>query len=252
MILEVFCFWLYFRYNRYYNAYFFNSSNRLAGNIQSFASNSGEYFELTEINAELARENAVLRQMLSNQNLEEIPADTALKAQFRIMPAEVINNTVSRSSNYLTLNKGAEDGIKPEMGVISGNGVVGQIKSVSARFSTVISLLHQKMLVSGQMKSSGTLCTVQWDALNPKEAELKYIPRHINLSVGDSIITSGYNAIFPEDILIGVVSEWTLPKESAFYNAKIRLSVDFQSLEYVYVVENTIKQEKDSLEALNE
>lgn len=254
LFLELICFWLYFRYNRYYNAYFFNSSNQIAGSVQSFSTNSSEYLELRQVNKNLAVENAQLRQLLSNQNLKPATLRSVLKdtGQYNIVTARVVNNSVNRSSNFLTLNKGTTEGIKPEMGVVSSNGVVGKVKSVSRNYSTVISLLHQKMMVSSELKKSKTLCTIQWDALDPQEVELKYVPRHIELFIGDSIVTSGFNSIFPENILVGTVSDLDLPDESPFYEAKVRLATDFQSLEYVYVVRNRFRAEKDSLEAINE
>lgn len=253
LFLEVICFWLFVSYNRYYNAYFFNSSNQIAGRVQTLSTNTSDYFELRQINEKLAKENTRLREALVNQPIGHDPdQDTLLTAQFQLVQAKVVNNDFKRSRNYLTLDVGGNQGVEPDMGVIGPKGVVGKVKSVSRHFSTVTSLLHQGLMVSSELKKSSTLCTTQWDARDPKRAELKFIPRHIPLAVGDTVLTSGFNSIFPEGIVIGTVYSVVLEDESPFYNAQVELATDFPSLEYVYVVKNVLKQEKDSLEVFYE
>ena len=136
-------------------------------------------------------------------------------------------------------------------GVISKDGVIGQVKSVSDNFSTVTSLLHINLLISSSIKSSNTLCTVQWDGLSPYEAEVKYIPRHVVLQEGDSVVTSGYNSVFPPEVMLGTISAVNLTDRDAFYEARIKLSTDFTSLVHGYVVEHHQKEELDSLELLS-
>jgi rod shape-determining protein MreC len=254
LFLEFICFWLFVSYNQYYNAYFFNSSNYLAGSVQSFSYNATEYFKLKNTNNQLADENARLREMLSNRNLQPYAIFDTLNQNtyFEIVPAKVINNTVNRSSNFLTLSVGKKEGVSPEMGVITSNGIVGKVKSVSSNFSTVISALNREMLISAQLQETNTLGTVQWDGQDPIKAKLKYIPRHVIFNTGDTIVTSGFNSIFPENLIIGTISEFELPDESPFYDITISLSTDFQSLDYVYVVKNYYKEELDSLEVINE
>lgn len=253
LLLEAICFWLFTSYNRYYNAYFFNSSNQIAGTIQSFSTNASDYFELIEINKDLIAENARLREALINAMPGHNPdPDTLVSKQFEIIPAKVVNNDFKKSRNHLTLNRGLKDGVKPDMGVVGPDGVVGKIKSVSKHFSTVTSLLHQGLMISSELKKNSTLCTVQWEAFDHTEADLRFIPRHIPLSVGDTIVTSGFNSVFPEGLMVGIVSVADLEDESPFYNAKIKLATQFPSLEYVYIVKNVLKAEKDSLELIYE
>lgn len=247
LLLEGICAWLIIGYNNQPNAAFLNSSNRLVAGINTLTSNTGDYFQLKTINDQLIRENLLLREQLANVSLGLVEIDSSVR-KYNLFKAKVINNTFQRSMNYLTLDVGSKDQVFPGMGVIGGEGVVGQVKSVSGNFATVTSLLHRNLMISSSVKRTRTLCTVQWDGNSPLEASLKYIPRHIPITIGDTIVTSGFNAVFPENIPIGTISEYQLEDNDVFYEAKISLAVDFSSLEYVYLVQNVMKAEQDSLE----
>ena len=160
----------------------------------------------------------------------------------------MINNSIVSSKNYLTLNRGALHGIAPGMGVINSKGIVGKVQAVSAHFATVISLLHTSMQVSVKLSKSGVLGTVQWHGKTPSQAQLLYIPRHVRIAPGDAVVTSGYNAVFLEGILVGHVKRVSLKKEAHFYEVELTLSTDFSTLRHVCVVDNTLKPEKDALE----
>jgi rod shape-determining protein MreC len=246
LFLELLCVWLLTRYNRYYNASFFNSSNFIAAQIQSSRHNVGSYIGLKEINNELAEENARLRKLLASEIQQRTFIDSTRSYEY--LTAEVINNDFQRSENYLTINKGQVEGVLPGMGVISSLGVVGIVKSCSKHFSTVTSLLHQDLMVSSELSNSGTLCTTQWDIEGPLISKVRFIPRHIEVHIGDSVVTSGFNSIFPQGLLIGSITDFDLPEESPFYEASIRLATDFTSLDKVYIVKNQFKSEIDSLE----
>ncbi|MBV6643163.1 MAG: rod shape-determining protein MreC, partial [Cyclobacteriaceae bacterium] len=123
---------------------------------------------------------------------------------------------------------------------------------VSQNFSTVISLLHRNLMVSSTLKRTNTICTVSWDGLSPIEAEVKFVPKHIDLQVGDSVVTSDYNSVFPPGIMIGIVSEIEVKEEDVYYGARIDLTTDFTSLTYAYVISDDLKAEQDSLENLLE
>ncbi len=248
VFLELISFWLLVSYNNYYNAFFFNSSNQLAGSIQTTTQNTIDYVDLMKANEELAIENANLRKRIFNLE-SAIPTHGQYEDQFEVIPAKVVNNNFRRSANYITINKGASHGISPEMGVLSTQGAVGIVKSVSRNYATITSLLHQNLMVSSELKSTGTLCTTQWDAISPRESKVRFIPRHIPLREGDTVVTSGFNAIFPPGVVIGVIESFSLSDESAFYDATLELENDFTSLRYVNVVANKQKTEKDSLEA---
>ena len=250
IVLEVFCAWLIVKYNNRYNASFLNSSNTLAANMSQLSQNTEDYFNLKEVNQQLLDENEHLRNLLINQPINYVNTDTT-NNRYQAIKARVINNTYNRSMNFLTLDIGNKNGIEPGMGVISGTGIIGQVKSVSAHFATVISLLHRNLMVSSFIDRTNTICTVQWDGISPIKASVKYIPKHIDVKVGDTVVTSDYNAVFPRGIMIGRISGLDAKAEDVYYEAEIDLSTDFTSLNYAYVITDELKQEKDSIEATN-
>lgn len=247
LVLEGFCVWLIVSFNQRQNASFLNSSNAAIAQINNLSNNTSSYLDLSRVNQQLLSENEFLRTQLALNSLNQDHSNPELQ-KYRFISGKVINNTYQRSLNFFTLDVGFKDGIQPGMGVISDKGVVGQVKSVSENFATVTSLLHRNLLISSSVKTSNTLCTVQWDGYSPYQAEVRYIPRHIKLSKGDSVVTSGFNSVFPKDILIGTVSSFDLNIEDAFYKAKIDLAIDFTSLNYAYAIKSLLKKEKDSLE----
>ncbi|GAB4240512.1 MAG: rod shape-determining protein MreC [Ekhidna sp.] len=244
--LEILSVWLLISYNNRYNASFFNSSNELAANVTQTSTNVRNYFELTKINQQLMRENAALQQEIRQLRTQKSAFEDTL-GQYQVIGAQVISNTFDRSENFITISAGKKDSVQVGMGVISAFGVVGQVKSVSQNFATIYSVLHPKLLISSKVKRTATKCTVQWDQVDYAHAGLKYIPRHINLKKGDSIVTSGFNSVFPENILIGIVEDIHLEEHMTFFEASIKLATDFTSLYQVFVIKDLLKQEKDSL-----
>ncbi len=256
LLLESFCIWMVVENNQYQSTTYFNTSNRIAANIISTSQQVRDYFALGEINTNLANENASLRKKLDQQShaLQSIELaqfkDTLLINRFEYVSAKVINNSTRQYKNFITINRGSTFGLEPGMAVISQWGVVGKVKSVSANYAVLISLLNIDDQVSSKIKRTGHFGTVQWDGLDASVVDLKYIPRHVAPIVGDTIVTSGYNAVFPEGILIGFIKEVKLSEESPFHQIKVELSQDFGKLSYVEVVKSNLKKEQDSLEVL--
>lgn len=245
LLLEFICVGLIINYNNYYNASFLNSSNRLSGSVTQLTYNISKYFSLDGVNDKLLAENRKLRSVLANMALTTQSYE--IGKSYSLIEAEVINNTFRRSQNYLTLGVGSDQGITPGLGVVTDQGLVGQVKSVSRNFSTVTSLLHPKLLISSVIKKDGTLCTVHWEGGSPFNASVRFIPRHVELVIGDTIETSGYNSVFPKGVMIGTVSKISLADHEAFYSSEIDLRTDFSSLDFVYVILNHQKSEIDSL-----
>ncbi|MHA6246450.1 rod shape-determining protein MreC [Pontibacter sp. CAU 1760] len=261
VLLEVLCIYLIVRYNTYQGAAFFNSANKYVGQVLEYQSGITDYFRLTSINNTLARENAELRKELMQFRTQGISDSTAVldttfyaatdsshTAPYILHAGRVINNSVRRMNNYLTLSIGAADGVKPGMGVISSHGVVGRVKTVSENYATVTSVLHSQMLISAKIKKDNTFGTLKWTGGNYRTAMLDYIPLHINPAKGDTLVTSGFNTVFPEGIMVGTISSVEKEQDKSFYTIKVRLAVDFAQLSYVYVVESTAIQERDDLE----
>jgi rod shape-determining protein MreC len=167
---------------------------------------------------------------------------------YPLVPARILNNSLRAVDNYLTLNVGTADGVQPGLGVVGAAGVVGQVKSASEHYATVFSLLHSKMAVAAKIKRDGTFGSVKWPGDDYSHALLDYIPRQNRLVRGDTVVTSGYNAVFPEGVMVGTVESFVKEPDKNFWTVRLRLSVDFSRLTYVYVVHNRPHTERDSLE----
>lgn len=222
----------------------------LAGSIYEGKNKITRYISLKKVNEELMVENTQLKALLNEYEKILITQKTPVVSPttYSYVPAYVINHSFHQLNNYLTIDKGTADGIRPGMGIISARGVVGQIKSCSEHFSTAYSLLHSDINVSCVVKKTRTLCTTNWTRTDHTKANLLFIPQHVPLAKGDTIVTSGFNSIFPEGILVGTVAEVSPHGKNNFQKVLIDLSVDFTSLSYVYVVKNKNAPEKDSLE----
>ncbi|MBX2947386.1 MAG: rod shape-determining protein MreC [Cyclobacteriaceae bacterium] len=250
LLLELFCAWLIIQNNQYQGARFFNSSNSFVGGVNNFSQTMRDYFSLREVNKELAEENARLRKEVEQQNQLRATGtnqhDSASRFDFE--SAKVVNNSTDRYTNFITINKGSRDGIASGMAVISPNGVVGKVKMTSGHFSVVTSLLNINLRISGLLKRTGHFGTVQWDGRDPQVVEFEFIPRHVRVTVGDTVVTSGYSGVFPEGIMIGTVEKIELREEAPFYELRVRLAQDFRKLSFVSVVKSNLLHELDSLE----
>ena len=255
LLLEVVSGILLVRNSTYQRAAVISTSNELVGKIYTAYSNVTDYLVLGETNRILSAENARLRRADSvsfyDPSFRVLRVnDTIGLQQYEYISARVVNNSVSRVNNYITLDKGSLQGIQPEMAVMGSNGVVGIVKDVSEHFSTVISILHSSTKISSKIKKNNYFGSSVWDGENPQIAKLLDIPSHAQVKVGDTIVTSTYSGIFPRDILVGVVSEIGTSGES-FKEIKLKLATDFQKLSYVYVIRNLLKTERDTIEAKN-
>ena len=210
MVLEAIALTFIVRNNNYQGVVFLNSSNEVSGRIMDITSTVNDYFYLGQVNADLAAENAKLSAKLlalqtQNQALGLDTIRNKSLEQFKYKVARVVNNSVNRVNNYLTINKGLEDGILPGMGVVAGNGVVGKVKNCTEHYSTVTSILHSNLLVSAGIKRCNAFGTITWQGNNPYLVSLKYIPRHLKPVVGDTIVTSDYSTVFPSGLPIGKI-----------------------------------------------
>lgn len=251
--LEIFALWCVYRFNNYGNAMLFNTTNTVVAKAVKTQNAAIRYTKLNEINESLANENLKLNaQLLQLQNIikkdsSRINLDSNMTSRFTLQYAEAINFTTNHRNNYITINKGTADGIKPNMAVISASGAVGKVKMCSANMSLVTSILHSENLVSSKLKTTGTMGSVKWEGLNPKEVELLYIDIYEKVQKGDSVVTSDANSVFPGNIMIGRVK--SVKKGQQFLNIVVELSTDFKNLAYVYIVKNAFINEQNTLEA---
>lgn len=255
LLLEVFSFVLIFKYNSFQRSKYLNSSNRVTASVYNSYNSVLNYFGLTKVNRELSEENAKLKTVLNNMPYV-VSADSLvileneLDTVYRFISAQVINNSVNKQYNYITINKGRKDGIKPDQGVINSSGVVGVITNVSESYSMGFSVLNRRWGVSAKLKKNGTFGPISWDGEDFRYVNLNGIPFHVNLAVGDTVVTSSYSSVFPEGILIGTVSEFEQPQGENYYNITVELAVDFKSVAFVEVVDNRKKEEIKALEKL--
>lgn len=224
------------------------SSSWVMGQLLNFIDELRIWPLLKKENERLLQDNAALRKQLLQKEAFTDPSCIVVPASYDFIPARVISNSIIGAKNYLTLNKGAINGVAPGMGVISTSGMVGIVKAVSDHFSTVISLLHTSMQVSAKILNSAVLGTVQWPGKNPSQAQMLYVPRHVQVESGHTVVTSGYNSAFFEGTVIGQIKQVTLRQGAPFYDIELILSTDFSTLQYVYIIKHTLKKERDDLE----
>jgi rod shape-determining protein MreC len=252
--LQTLAFFFIFSNKNYHNSSFLNSSNIISGNIFATYDEVTGYFNLKNANELLAAENARLLSLSKEAFADDAAVENEVvasefKQQYTYLEAKVINNSINKRNNYLTINKGSKHGIEPLMAIIAPDGVVGIVKSVSENFSSVLSLLNKNTMISGKLKNLGYLGSVYWNGGNPSVAELFDIPKHAAIQVGDTIVTSAASAIFPEGVIIGTIEKFDLKDGDNFYDITIRLATDFGKLSYVYVVNNLRKEEQLTLES---
>lgn len=243
--------------NSYYQrAGIISSSNKITGAIYATKQGVSDYLALKSTNEELAIQNANLYSKSPesffklNDSIFSIN-DTIYRQQYKYIAAKVINNSVNKRSNYLTLDKGSDQGILPEMGVIMNNGIVGIVKQVSKNFSSVLSVLHKSTRISAKLKKNDYFGSLTWDGNSNDFGTLNDIPKHVQLVKGDTIVTSAYSAIFPQGVMIGTIDDFEIYGDN-FYNIKVKFSTDFYSLTYVYVIHNILKEEQHNLELISQ
>lgn len=254
LLLELICVWFIIQYNSYQGARFFNSAGGFVAGVNSLSYGVRNYFMLRQVNEDISAENIRLRDVLERQNqllhaleLSSMTVPAIGGSNFDFIGARVIDNTVNQVTNHLIIDKGRVNEIAPGMAVLGPDGVVGKVRSVSEHFSVVTSLLHVDIMVSAAIKRTSHFGTIKWDGRDPLYVNLLYIPPHVTPLKGDTIVTSGFNAVFPPGAVIGTIDEVSLNESAPWYDLKVRLSQDFQKLAYVAVVKSTLKSELDSL-----
>lgn len=255
-ILQLIAFTIIYRFNNYQRASFLNITGGVSNNFYQTTNNIKNYFYLKQINDSLLVENARLR----NQNIISFYqsgftttsiSDTTYKQQYTYVAAGVVNNSIIYRNNYLTIDKGSAHGIKQGMGVISSNGVVGIVMSVSKNFATVLSVLNSNAKISAMLKKNDAFGSLIWDGDDPKMCRLLDVNKHVDVRSEDEVVTSKYSSIFPQGLPIGKVYSHMLQPGDNFYTIKVQLNTDFATIKTVYVVNNLFKQEQEELEKPN-
>ncbi|MFO7869510.1 MAG: rod shape-determining protein MreC [Bacteroidales bacterium] len=253
LILEIIAINLIITYNTPQQAQFNLFSNTIYSHLHTIHNSVTKYFNLKEINKQLAQENAKLREklpesMYSNTIDPQTIRDKTHTQQYEFIPAEVINNSIHKPHNYIIINKGSRHGIHKNMGVISPQGITGIVISTSQNFSKILTILSSNLKISGQLQNTNFYGSVHWDGKHYRKALLTEIPVHAPVQKGDTVITNSFSNIYPTDINIGVVSSVKKTENDNFYDIEIELSTDFKNLEHVYVVLDLMKTERELLE----
>ena len=262
LFLEVISVTLIAKNQDYQKSVFLSSSNSVASTMFEWSNSVVEFFKLRTANDNLSEENTALKnQLVKLQNqLVSLKKETPDSVHFRIPPemeyqfiaAKVIKCTTNKTLNYITLNKGALDGIKPDMGVVSDEGVVGIVKTVSTKFSVVIPIINPKIEISCKFKRSNYSGGLLWNGEDSRYANLNDIARHVELALGDTLITSGLTSTFPEGIPVGNIEDFKIKTSDAYYKIKVKLAVDFRTLSHVKVINYLNYQEQKDLEKKSE
>lgn len=261
ILLEVICFVLLFRFNNYQQSVYFTSANVVTGKVYEVSGSVSSYFHLKSVNEDLLDRNMLLEQQIANLEnaLRERQVDSVIvnsirnldNKDYQIFKAHVIRNSLNQADNYITLDKGSSSGIRPEMGVVDGNGVVGIVYKTSPNYSLVISVLNSKSSISCKIVGSEYFGYLKWEHGDSRYAYLKDLPRHAEFNLGDTVVTSGYSTVFPAGVMVGTVDDMSDSNDGLSYLLKIKLATDFGKLSDVRVIARTGQMEQQELENMS-
>lgn len=257
VILEVVSFVLLFKFNSYQGSVWFSSANVVAGKVYEADATIKNFFSLTKINQQLNVRNLYLEQTVRKLS-EQVHAETgdsswlfrtqaAVLKEYKLIPAKVITNSIDKRDNFITIDKGRLDGVKPDMGVACGTGIVGVVYMVSDHYSIVIPVLNSKSNISVTIRKRGYYGYLRWTGGASDLAYVDDIPRHAHFRLGDLIETSGYSAMFPPGIIAGQILHVYNSPDGLSYRVQVRLTTDFGNLRDVCVIDNSAMKERIDL-----
>lgn len=254
LLLEAIALTFVVRYNDNQKAIFQHSSSLFSGKLFKMADNVYKYNHLRSFADSLAAENARLKENVFNleRSVQRLlpadkPLDSCILESYKLIPAQIINNSINQRNNHFTIDRGSQDGIKEGMGVMSPEGIVGIIDEVGKEYSTAISILHSAARISAAIERNGFFGSLVWKEIDPGHMILEAVPRQADIRIGDRIITSGYSFIFPRGIFIGTVERYWTEGGSNYYTIEVKLHEDLARMDRVYVIEyldeNLLKDE---------
>jgi rod shape-determining protein MreC len=254
ILLEVFSFVLLFQYNSYQGSAWFSSANVVAGKIYDWNSEVESFFSLVKVNKELTQRNLYLESQLTavNKRLVDISKDsTFLKSsqmeilkQYKLIQAKVVSNTLNKRDNFITIDKGSADGVKKDMGVACGTGVVGIVYLASAHYSIVIPVLNSHSNISCMIKGRGYFGYLHWSGGKSSEAFVDDVPRHAHFKLYEDVVTSGYSSVFPPGVMVGKIMHVYNSADGLSYRLNVKLGTDFGNLRDVCVIDNSVMNER--------
>lgn len=254
LILEVVSFVLLFQYNSYQGSVWFSSANAVTGKVYEWDSAVETFFSLTKVNQELTQRNAYLEQQVRqlSDKLTDVTKDSsfmhkgqvALLQSYHLIPAKVVANSVDKPGNLITIDKGRADGVRKDMGVVCGMGVVGIVYLVSEHYSVLIPVLNIKSNISCSIQNRGYFGYLRWKGGASEYAYLEEVPRHAHFKLGDNVVTSGYSAVFPPGVMVGKILHVFNSADGLSYRVQLKLSTDFAKLRDVCVIDDAAMQER--------
>lgn len=259
LVLEVVSMVLLFRYNSYQGSVWFSSANAVTGKVYEWDSAVESFFSLSGVNSQLTQRNAFLEQqvrMLDDSIARLTRSQEAEVARLsnmvpfhgcRLIPAKVVANMVNRYDNLITIDKGSADGVKRDMGVVCGMGVVGIVYLVSEHYSIVIPALNSHSNISCTIQRRGYFGYLRWRGGSSQLAYLEDVPRHAHFKLGDNVVTSGYSSVFPPGVMVGKVLHVFNSADGLSYRVQVKLSTDFARLRDVCLVDDSALQERIDL-----
>ena len=257
ILLEVASFAPLFYFNNYQGSVWYTSANRVTASIDRFYGDVQTYLnlqhvnrKLTDHNIQLQRQIDVLRERLADLDHDSTETERLVAKSlegYRLIPAKVISSTLVRRNNYLVIDRGAKDGIRPEMGVVSGGGVVGIVFLTGPNYSLVLPAINARSSISCRIRNHRFFGYLQWDGGSPIEAYVSDIPRYARLKVGEVIETSGYSSIFPPGIFVGRIRAIHNAPDGVTYRLDVTLGTDFGRLRDVTVIATENRAEIDTL-----
>ena len=263
VLLEVISAVLLFKYNSYQGSVWFSSANAVSGRVYEASAAVGQYFSLVTVNRQLTQRNVYLEREVARMAQEhaEATADSSCLQRlqnnqtnrYRSVPARVVSSSLDRLNNFITIDKGEADGVKKDMGVVCGTGIVGIVYLTSAHYSVVIPVLNSKSNISCSIRGRGYFGYLHWMGGVPDEAYLDDVPRHARFRIGDVIVTSGYSSVFPPGMLVGKVMRVYNSANGLSFRLRIKLTTDFGNLRDVCVITDAAVAERVKLlEAAND
>lgn len=243
---------LLFNYNSYQGSVWVSSANSMAGLVYEGEAKIQSFFSLTRLNEQLSRRNVYLEQQVKELSaaLERDGMDsTTLSAlsnptPYKLIPAQVVSNTVHKKDNLMTINKGEADGVRKDMGVVSGHGVVGIVYMAGRHYSVVIPALSSQSSISCKIERRGYFGHLHWEGGYSNLAYVDDIPRHARFKLYERVVTSGYSSVFPEGVAVGKILHVYNSSDGVSYRLQVQLYTDFANLRDVYVVDNSAMREQ--------
>ena len=265
LLLEALSGFLLFQNNHYQGSVWFTQANTVAAIVHEWEAKALSYLRMPAENAALARRNIILQQKLdalrhegpplpslkgresSEQKVSPLRGD--LEGSFSLIPARIIDNSVRKRDNMIVIDVGSNNGVTPEMGVVSGTGVVGIVSAVTPHHALVMSILNSHSSISCRLRGTEYFGYLKWKGGTPLRAYMDDVPRHAHIQKGDVVETSGFSNVFPAGIFLGKVAEIKNSSDGLAYELEILLSTDLANIRHVNVINNLIKEELDSLMA---